>query len=66
MRLEFKPAHLGHAQVMYRMLEDFGYDTVELLFERDPEKFRTFYMIEHPQHDYIECCVAMLLQPGYW
>jgi len=58
---------LGHAQVMYRMLEDFGYDTVELLFEQDPSEFRTFYMIEYPHHDYIECCVAMLLgdRAGY-
>jgi ring-1,2-phenylacetyl-CoA epoxidase subunit PaaA len=58
---------LGHAQVMYRMLEDFGLDTHSLLFERPPKEFRTFFMIEHPLRDYIECCVAMFLgdRAGY-
>ena len=27
---------LGHAQMMYRILEDFGYDTHSFLFDRDP------------------------------
>lgn len=58
---------LGHAQVMYRMLEDFDYDTHKLIFERDPKEFRTFFMIEHPLRSYIECVVAMLLgdRAGY-
>ena len=50
---------LGHAQVMYRLLEDFGYDTHEFLFERDPEKWRTFQMLEFPHEDYIETVVSM-------
>ncbi len=50
---------LGHAQVMYRILEDFGYDTHDFLFERDPEKWRTFQMLEFPHEDYIESVVSM-------
>ena len=50
---------LGHAQVMYRLLEDFGYDTHEFLFERDPEEWRTFQMLEFPHEDYIETVVSM-------
>ncbi len=58
---------LGHAQVMYRMLEDFGYDTHEFLFERRPEEFRTFSLVEYPHEDYIETVVSMLLgdRAGY-
>ncbi len=58
---------LGHAQVMYRMLEDFGLNTHELIFERDPTQFKTFYLTQHEIHDYIECVVYMLLgdRAGY-
>jgi len=50
---------LGHAQVMYRILEEFGYDTHHFLFERDPEEWRTFQMLEFPHEDYIESVVSM-------
>ena len=50
---------LGHAQVMYRILEEFGYDTQEFLFERDPHEWRTFQMLEFPHEDYIESVVSM-------
>lgn len=50
---------LGHAQVMYRLLEDFGYDTHELLFERDPQLWRTNQLLEFPHTDYIESVVSM-------
>ena len=50
---------LGHAQMMYRILEDFGYDTHKFLFERDPEEWRTFQMLEFPHEDYIESVVSM-------
>ncbi|MGB3273546.1 MAG: Phenylacetic acid catabolic protein [Xanthobacteraceae bacterium] len=58
---------LGHAQVMYRMLEDFGYNTHELIFERDPTEFKTFYLTQHDIPDYIQCVVYMLLgdRAGY-
>ena len=50
---------LGHAQVMYRALEEFGYDTHEFLFERDPKEWRTFQMLEYPHEDYVESVVSM-------
>jgi len=58
---------LGHAQITFRLLEDFGYDTQELLFRRAPEQFRTFYMTQHPMDDYISAVVMMMLgdRAGY-
>lgn len=58
---------LGHAQVMYRMLESFGHNTHELIFERDPSEFKTFYLAQHVIPDYIECVVYMLMgdRAGY-
>ena len=50
---------LGHAQMMFRLLEDFGFDTHELLFERDPAQFRTNQLLEYPPRDYIEHVVGM-------
>jgi ring-1,2-phenylacetyl-CoA epoxidase subunit PaaA len=50
---------LGHAQVLYRILEEFGYDTQAFLFERDPHEWRTFQMLEFPHDDYIESVVSM-------
>jgi ring-1,2-phenylacetyl-CoA epoxidase subunit PaaA len=50
---------LGHAQVLYRILEDFGFDTHQLLFERDPNQWRTFQMLEFPHADYVESVVSM-------
>jgi ring-1,2-phenylacetyl-CoA epoxidase subunit PaaA len=44
---------------MYRILEEFGYDTHELLFERDPNQWRTFQMLEFPHADYVESVVSM-------
>lgn len=58
---------LGHAQITYRLLEDFGYDTQHLIFERSPQQFRTFYMVQHPMDDYISAVVMMMLgdRAGY-
>lgn len=58
---------MGHAQVMYRMLEDFGFDTHSLIFEREPSKFKTFELIEQYVDDYIKCVVMMMLgdRAGY-
>ncbi|MGQ9367041.1 1,2-phenylacetyl-CoA epoxidase subunit PaaC [Azospirillum sp. ST 5-10] len=50
---------LGHAQVMYRILEEFGYDTNEFLMVRDPAKWRTFQMVEYPHQDYIDFVVSL-------
>ncbi|WP_323192188.1 1,2-phenylacetyl-CoA epoxidase subunit PaaC [Halostella sp. PRR32] len=39
---------LGHARLWYDLLQDFGYDEPDLLFERDPETFRHSTMTELP------------------
>lgn len=52
---------MGHALMMFRMLEDFGLDADYLLFQREPEKFRTFYLLEHGCADYLEfLCMQVL------
>lgn len=58
---------MGHAQVMFRMLEDFGFDSYHLVFERDPAKFKSFYMLEWPNKDPIDTGMAHLVgdQAGY-
>jgi ring-1,2-phenylacetyl-CoA epoxidase subunit PaaA len=58
---------MGHAQVMYRMLEDFGFDAQQLIFERPPEAFKTFELIEQDVSDYVTCVVMMALgdRAGY-
>jgi len=58
---------MGHAQVMYRMLEDFDLDTHQLIFERPPEAFKTFELIEQGVSDYVTCVVMMALgdRAGY-
>jgi len=58
---------MGHAQVMFRMLEDFGYDTYELLFERDAAAFKSFYLLEWPYEDPIDMAMAQVVgdRAGY-
>ncbi|WP_245153686.1 1,2-phenylacetyl-CoA epoxidase subunit PaaC [Allopusillimonas ginsengisoli] len=58
---------MGHAQVMYRMLEDFGFDAQELIMERSPDAVKSFELIEQDVGDYITCVVMMALgdRAGY-
>ena len=58
---------MGHALMMFRMLEDFGFDTHELLFERSPEEFKTFYLLEHGLGNYLEfvCMQALGDRAGF-
>jgi ring-1,2-phenylacetyl-CoA epoxidase subunit PaaC len=39
---------LGHARLWYDLLEDFGYDEVDLVWERDPDDFRHSTLVEQP------------------
>jgi ring-1,2-phenylacetyl-CoA epoxidase subunit PaaA len=50
---------LGHAQVMYRMLEEFGFDAHAYIFDRDPGQWRTNQVLEYPHRDYVESVVSM-------
>lgn len=58
---------MGHAQVMFRMLEEFGFDSYKQVFEREPEKFKTFYMLEWGIKDPIHMAMSHLIgdQAGY-
>lgn len=38
----------GHARLWYDLLEDFGYDEADLLWERDPETFRHASLADRP------------------
>jgi len=52
---------MGHGMMMYRMLEDFGYDTEELLLKREPSAFKSFYVTQFPARDYIEFVVTQFI-----
>lgn len=52
---------MGHAQVMFSLLQEFGYDAQELVFGRDPSQFKSFELIEQNVDDYIKCVVMMML-----
>lgn len=58
---------MGHAQVMYRLLEDFGIDPYEQLFVREPAAFRTFYNLEWEPIDAISTALGHIMgdQAGY-
>jgi ring-1,2-phenylacetyl-CoA epoxidase subunit PaaA len=58
---------MGHAQVMFRMLADFGFDPYEQVFERDPRKFKSFSLLEWPVQDQIHLALSYLVgdRAGY-
>jgi len=49
---------MGHAQVMFRMLGDFGYDAYRRIFERDPRDFKTFSILEWGMRDPVDMAVG--------
>jgi ring-1,2-phenylacetyl-CoA epoxidase subunit PaaC len=42
---------LGHARLWYDLLEDFGYEESELVWERDPDAWRHSTLVERPFED---------------
>ena len=50
---------LGHARLWYDLLEEFGYDQVDLIWERDPGDFRHGTLVELPFEtgDWADCVV---------
>ena len=52
---------MGHAQVMFRMLGDFGYDAYRRIFERDPREFKTFSFLEWQQRDPIDMAITHII-----
>jgi ring-1,2-phenylacetyl-CoA epoxidase subunit PaaC len=50
---------LGHARLWYDLLEDFGYEESDLLWERDPDDFKHSTLVELPfaEGDWADCIV---------
>ncbi len=49
---------LGHAHIAYRMLRDLGVDTEELVYEREPHRFKHPYAFDVPLESFTELVVA--------
>ncbi|GCE47622.1 ring-1,2-phenylacetyl-CoA epoxidase subunit PaaA [Thermosporothrix hazakensis] len=49
---------LGHAHIAYRLLRDLGVDTEQLIFEREPAKFKYPYAFDVPLESWVELVVA--------
>lgn len=49
---------LGHAHIAFRLLRDLGVDTEELIFEREPKKFKYPYAFDVPLKSWPELLVA--------
>lgn len=58
---------IGHAHIAYRLLEDLGVDTEELMYEREPHKFKNPYAFDFPLDNWIELGVfnAFFDRAGY-
>jgi ring-1,2-phenylacetyl-CoA epoxidase subunit PaaC len=58
---------LGHARLWYDLLEAFGYDEVDLLWERDPAEFRHATLLEQSFEtgDWADCVVRGYLYDTY-
>ena len=58
---------LGHARLWYDLLEDFGHDQVDLIWERDPSDFRHATLVEQPFEtgDWADCVVRGYLYDTY-
>ncbi len=49
---------LGHAHIAYRLMRDLGVDTEELIYAREPNKFKYPYAFDIPLGSWIELIVA--------
>ncbi len=49
---------LGHAHIAYRLLRDLGVDTEELVYQRDPVKWKYPYAFDVPLDSFYELIVA--------
>jgi ring-1,2-phenylacetyl-CoA epoxidase subunit PaaA len=52
---------LGHAHQMFMMLEEFGLETDEIVFNKEPREFKIFYVLQFPVRNYIEFVVAQMM-----
>lgn len=49
---------LGHAHIAYRLMRDLGVDTEDLIYEREPERFKYPYAFDVPLESWVELVVA--------
>ncbi len=49
---------LGHAHIAYRLLRDLGVDTEELIYRRDPVKWKYPYAFDVPLDSFYELIIA--------
>ena len=49
---------LGHAHIAYRLMRDLGVDTEELIYDREPAKFKYPYAFDVPLGSWVELVVA--------
>lgn len=49
---------LGHAHIAYRLMRDLGVDTEELIYEREPHRFKYPYAFDVPLESWVELVVA--------
>src|SRR5437763_9159818 len=49
---------LGHAHIAYRLMRDLGVDTEEIIYEREPGKFKYPYAFDVPPDSWVELVMA--------
>jgi ring-1,2-phenylacetyl-CoA epoxidase subunit PaaA len=49
---------LGHAHIAYRLMRDLGVDTEQLIYEREPSRFKYPYAFDVPLDSWVELIVA--------
>jgi ring-1,2-phenylacetyl-CoA epoxidase subunit PaaA len=49
---------LGHAHIAYRLMRDLGVDTEQLIYEREPSRFKYPYAFDVPLESWVELVVA--------
>ena len=49
---------LGHAHIAYRLMRDLGVDTEELIYAREPRRFKYPYAFDVPLESWVELVVA--------
>ncbi|HEX8918990.1 MAG TPA: Phenylacetic acid catabolic protein [Chloroflexota bacterium] len=49
---------LGHAHIAYRLMRDLGVDSEELIYDRDPLRFKYPYAFDVPLESWVELVVA--------
>ena len=49
---------LGHAHIAYRLMRDLGVDTEQIIYDREPSRFKYPYAFDVPLDSWVELVVA--------